>query len=332
MTACETPPVPEGPDGAPPFGPPFPTFGGVRPWHPGSGAALVVMGVPYDAGTTNRPGTRFGPRAVREASWTGPLARRPDFIDRETGRPLALADALADAGDVWLEHGSLERDWIQVTRAVRLIRQAGAVPVTLGGDHSITYPVLRAFGEEPVHYVHLDTHVDCDTIFPTGWTHGSPVARIHQDGLARSLTLLGIRGLTNSGHDVAWIREAGATVIPARELRRLDEVRLAERLPRGPFYVSVDVDFFDPAVAPGTGTPEPGGLFFPHFQAVVSALLRRGPIVGFDVVEVSPILEGPHGKTARLAACCVLELAAAVLSRSKDAPNHIGGTHEPVRR
>jgi agmatinase len=134
-----------------------------------------------------------------------------------------------------------------------------------------------------------------------------------EKGLAESVTLIGIRGLTNSPHDIARIQEQGVTIITTRELRK----KLLQPDPglfkEGNYYISLDIDFFDPSAAPGTGTPEPGGLFFPDFSDVIHLIADRGNIIGFDVVEVSPLFDGRSANTAHLAARCVLELMGAAL-------------------
>jgi len=303
-----------------PFGPPegnlpfagIATFAGCPLWRREDQAHAVVLGVPYDEGVTYRPGARFGPRAVRDASMFYSYEGREDrFFDADRRRWILSGKAVADAGDVAIEPLVGERNRQAVTRAVRAILETGAVPAVLGGDHSIVHPVLEAFAEKRVHYVHLDSHIDCDRAFESDHTHGSPVANILRRGLARSITLMGVRGLTNSGRDMAWIEEQGVRVVTARELRKALEENPSLLFPQGNCYLSVDIDFFDPAVAPGTGTPEPGGFFFPEFSDLVQCL--RGRLAGFDVVEVSPFLDGPGAVTAHLAARCLLEMMSAAL-------------------
>ncbi len=290
------------------------TFAGYPWWQTGQAVDAVVLGIPYDEGTTYRPGTRFGPRAIRNASMFYAYEDQDHrFYDADRRKWILTGKRIADAGDVNIEPLNREQNWEAVTRAVGAILDAGAVPAVLGGDHSITYPVLKAFADRKFQYVHLDTHVDCDRLFASKFTHGSPVFHILELAGAESITLVGVRGLTNSGHDVAWVQERGVAVITARELRKRLVQADFDHFSAGDYYISVDIDVFDPSAAPGTGTPEPGGIFFPDFSDLIHVIADRGRIIGLDVVEVNPMLDGPGAETAHLAARCVLELLSAAL-------------------
>ena len=292
------------------------TFAGYPFWQSGRVADAVVLGIPYDEGTSYRPGTRFGPRSIRDASMFYNYDKQEDrYYDADRRRWILSGKNIADAGDVPIEPLCLEKNWAMITRAVKSIRGTHAVPAILGGDHSVTYPVLEAFAGEKLHYVHFDTHADCDTVFESKFTHGSPVVHIMEQDLVESVTLIGIRGLSNSGHDISRIRDQGVTIITARELRHKMLQPVQDLFKKGNYYISLDIDFFDPSAAPGTGTPEPGGLFFPDFSDVLHLIATRGNIIGFDVVEVSPMLDGPGDVTAHLAARCVLELMSAALDK-----------------
>ena len=290
------------------------TFARYPLWQPGQEMDAVVLGVPYDEGTTYRPGTRFGPRAIRDASMFYSYDKQEDrYYDADRRKWILKGKTVADAGDVEIKPLSLEKNWMAITAAVTSILDAGAIPAVLGGDHSITDPVVQAFEGRQFHYVHFDTHADCDQIFYSDFTHGSPVQHVIEKGLAESVTILGVRGLTNSGHDVTRVQEQGVTMITARELRNKLLQPVQDIFKKGNYYISVDIDFFDPSAAPGTGTPEPGGLFFPDFSDVVHLIARRGDIIGFDVVEVNPQLDDRGAITAHLAARCVLELMSVAL-------------------
>jgi agmatinase len=214
---------------------------------------------------------------------------------------------------VEIELLSLEKNWKAITGAVTSILDAGAIPAVLGGDHSITDPVVQAFEGRKFHYVHFDTHADCDQMFYSDFTHGSPVQHLLEKGLAESVTLIGIRGLTNSPHDIARVQEMGVNVITTRELKKNLLQPAPDLFKEGDYYISLDIDFFDPSTAPGTGTPEPGGLFFPDFSDIIDLIADRGNIIGFDVVEVNPLFDGASANTAHLAARCVLELMSSAL-------------------
>ena len=290
------------------------TFAGYAFWQPEQKADAVVLGIPYDEGTTYRPGTRFGPRAIRDASmfysYDGHENR---YYDADRQKWILKGKTIADAGDVEIEPLSLEKNWKAITGAVTSILDAGAIPAVLGGDHSITDPVVQAFEGRKFHYVHFDTHADCDQMFYSDFTHGSPVQHLLEKGLAESVTLIGIRGLTNSPHDIARVQQMGVNVITTRELKKNLLQPAPDLFKEGDYYISLDIDFFDPSAAPGTGTPEPGGLFFPDFSDIIDLIADRGNIIGFDVVEVNPLFDGASANTAHLAARCVLELMSAAL-------------------
>ena len=290
------------------------TFAGYPFWNPDQKTDAVVLGIPYDEGTTYRPGTRFGPRAIRDASmfysYDGHENR---YYDADRQKWILKGKTIADAGDVEIEPLSLKKNWKAITGAVTSILDAGAIPAVLGGDHSITDPVVQAFEGRKFHYVHFDTHADCDQMFYSDFTHGSPVQHLLEKGLAESVTLIGIRGLTNSPHDIARVQEMGVNVITTRELKKNLLQPAPDLFKEGDYYISLDIDFFDPSAAPGTGTPEPGGLFFPDFSDIIDLIADRGNIIGFDVVEVNPLFDGASANTAHLAARCVLELMSAAL-------------------
>jgi len=290
------------------------TFAGYPYWDVKSKADAVILGVPYDEGCSNKPGTRFGPRSIRQASmlyaYEGVDER---FYDADRRKWILRGKNIVDGGDVDIEPLCRERNFAAITNAVGAILNMGAVPAVIGGDHSITYPVVKAFSGRKIHYVHFDTHVDCDRIFESGYTHGSPVARIIEDDLAESITLLGIRGLTNSGNDVEWIQDQGARIVTARELKQSRPEQLGEFFSEGDYYISVDIDVFDPIAAPGTGTPEPGGLLFPEFSDLIHLIASRGRICGFDIMEVNPQMDGPDDITSHLASRSVIELLSGAL-------------------
>jgi agmatinase len=289
------------------------TFAGYPLWQADTKADAVFLGVPYDEGTTYRPGTRFGPRAVRDASMFYSYEKQEDrFFDADRRQWVLSGKRIVDAGDVSIEPVSWGKNWEAITQAVGCILQAGALPAVVGGDHSITHPVVRAFEGRRFHYVHFDSHLDCD-VLETGATHASPVVHVLESGLAQSITILGVRGLSNSGHEFAWIRDQGATIITARELRAHLRQPASPCFPAGDYYVSLDIDFFDPSLAPATGTPEPGGFFFHEFCDLIDLIRGAGKIIGFDVVEVNPLLEAQTAITPHLAARCVLELLSAAL-------------------
>ncbi|MBL8603547.1 MAG: agmatinase [Myxococcales bacterium] len=281
----------------------------------------MIVGVPFDGGTTFRPGARFGPRGVREAS---ALSRG---YHPESGVQLFDHLRCCDGGDVLAvpmdAAGTLDR----VAERAEAIARAGAVTAFVGGDHLCTLGVLRGLARVygPVGLVHVDAHSDT---YPPAWGvdphHGTVFRNAVEEGLLRPgrVLQLGIRGPFSSADDLKFAREAGFDILSAEAIHRdLDAAlaRVAALDDGGPFYVSFDVDGVDPSMAPGTGTPVPGGLF--SWQAL--ALMRATAalrVVGCDVMEIAPDLD-LNNLTSLLAANVLAEtLAAVALRRAQGKP------------
>ena len=268
---------------------------------------IALIGVPMDLGVTHRPGARFGPRAVRAAERIGPY----EHVLRLA--PLQGCRA-ADVGDVPLSSRySLEACHADIEAFFARIRAAGAVPLAVGGDHSISHPILRALGRDrPVGMVHIDAH--CDTSGPfegSKFHHGGPFRQAVLDGVLdpERTVQIGIRGAA----EYLWefSADSGMTVIHAEELAErgvADVLRQALAVVGdGPTYVSFDVDSLDPAFAPGTGTPEVGGLTSREALALLRGL-REVDVIGGDVVEVAPQYDATTN-TAQVAAQALFQLA-----------------------
>ena len=258
-----------------------------------SEADIAILGIPWDGGTTHRPGARHGPRAVREQST---LIRRVHPVTKlspfEVLRVRDVGDAPVNPVDLQATLGIIEQ---QIDR----ILAAGATPLSVGGDHLITLPILRAVGRErPVGMVHVDAHSDTwDSYFGgTRYTHGTPFRRAVEEGVLdpKRVVQIGIRGSLYEADDMDWALAQGMRVIPIEELREIGiKGAIAEALRvagNGPTYLSFDIDSLDPAYAPGTGTPEIGGLTSYEGQQLVRGLGSLD-LVGADLVEVSPPLD-----------------------------------------
>jgi guanidinopropionase len=266
---------------------------------------VAVIGVPMDLGVSNRPGARFGPRAVRSIERIGPY--HPTF----TSVPMAAARC-ADVGDVpFRSRYSLDESLEDIEHYYRALHARGVRPLSVGGDHSITYPILKALGRErPVGLVHIDAHCDTMGAFDgSKFHHGGPFRLATLDGVLdpERTIQIGIRGSSNMFWEFSHV--AGMTVVYMEEFMQAGVAAIAERaravVGAGPVYVSVDVDGFDPAFAPGTGTPEVGGLTSREGLALLRALGGLD-IIGADVVEVAPQYD-PTTNTAQLAAQLLFE-------------------------
>lgn len=254
---------------------------------------IGLLGIPFDGATTNRPGARLGPRAVREAS------THTRAVNHATGiAPYDLA-ACADLGDVPVNPVDVAQTCRQIEAFVAGLRQGAIVPLCVGGDHLVTYPVLRALGSgRPLGLVHIDAHSDTDDGQYGGsrLTHGTPFRRAIEDGVLdpRRMVQIGIRGSMDEAGERDWACAQGVRIVTMEEAlaRGLPEVVAEARAVVGgaPAYLSFDIDALDPAYAPGTGTPEIGG--FTSREALYLVRAMRGlDLVGADLVEVAPPLD-----------------------------------------
>jgi agmatinase len=269
---------------------------------------IALIGIPFDGGTSYRPGARFGPREVRAQSSMvrpyNPVLKANPFQTRR----------VADYGDIDVAPVSIERTYEKIEAALGEILRHNVLPVSVGGDHSITHPILRAVAERhgPVALIHIDAHLDTwDTYFGGKYFHGTPFRRAVEEGLIdpRQTIQVGIRGPLYGEDDFDFQARHGMVVVPIGEVKDRGVAAVAERwraLVRGPVYVSFDIDSVDPAYAPGTGTPEVGGLTSTEALGLVRAL-KGLHVVGFDLVEVSPLYDGPGQITALLAANLLYE-------------------------
>jgi agmatinase len=305
---------------SPRYGPPdaltSPRYSGVKTFarcplvDDPDGVDVAVLGIPFDTATTNRPGARFGPEAVRAAS----IALRPYNPAQDAQVFGALS--VADLGDVPVTPGNAERTVGQIASALEPIVGAGTRTLCLGGDHLVVLGELRAHAavHGPLGLVLLDAHADVwDEYCGERYYHGSPFRRALEEELldpARSL-LAGMRGPVYGPADAAMPSDLGFEAIPCDELASLRPgeygERVRARVGEGPLFLSFDVDVLDPAFAPGTGTPEAGGLSTREALGYVRAL-RGLRFSGYDVVEVSPPYDGPGQATAVAAANVAFEL------------------------
>ena len=274
-----------------------------------AGLDAAFIGVPLDIGTSHRPGARFGPRQIRaESSLIRPY-------NMATGAAPFDALQVADLGDVPVNTYSLEKSVDLITGFYREVLGHGCVPLTLGGDHTIALPILRAVAERhgPVALIHVDAHADVnDEMFGERIAHGTPLRRAVEEGLLQTHKVwqIGLRGSGYAADDFDWPRRQGFTIIPAHEVwwqslaPTMAQIRAA--LGDTPCYLSFDIDGIDPAYAGGTGTPEIGGLNVPQALEIIRGC-RGLNLVGGDLVEVSPPYD-PSGNTALLGANLLYEM------------------------
>ena len=266
-------------------------------------AAIAVLGVPFDEGSPFLPGSRMGPRAIREHSLRFPPGGLYDPDTGETFLAREVAGLIRDAGDVDVRPANAARTFEIITLRTREILDAGAFPVVLGGDHAITYPVFEAF-DRPAHVLQFDAHQDYSEIDEDLARTNSHAFR-HITGMETclGLTQVGIRGLRTTGAHVDELRAKGHTVVPMGQARKLGAEGIAALLPEGaPVYVTIDVDALDMALIPGCVSGEPDGFTHRDLMAALRAVAERCEIVGFDFVEVNPPLDVGTGATSYIGA------------------------------
>ncbi len=300
--------------GLPPFSG-LTTFMRARPTRELVGVDVAILGIPYDASTSFRSGTRFGPRKIREISpviW----GYHPRFDVKPMDDLVVI-----DYGDLAVVQTDALANLAAIQAAVRPIVLAGVTPITLGGDHSITFPILREMAQRygPLSVLHFDSHMDTwDSSDGQRYTHATPFRRAIEEGLINTAEYvqIGIRGPEESARDIQDALDLGAHIIPIEQV--MDEgvdaalAQIRARL-KGPVYVSLDIDVADPAYAPGTGTPEVGGMTSYQLLQLMRGLNGLN-LVGFDLVEVNPLYD--HADiTALLAANLTFEFLALLANR-----------------
>jgi agmatinase len=315
------------------------TFFGAPPrdQSPGARADVAFLGAPFDLGTTLRPGARFGPDAVRAASGWWQYARdggapgvgassRPGrhaegWYDLDTGRWILRGVTMADWGDVRITPTDLTANLDRITAGVRAILEAGSFPVVVGGDHAVTFPAIRAFaGRGPLHIVQFDSHQDFnDERHGVRFGHGNVMRRASELPFVTGISQIGLRSLQKYTDTLDAAKRYGLRTVSASALRRGGPQAAAAAVPAGAScYLTLDIDGLDIAAAPGTGTPEPGGLSFVEVRDAVRAIARRCRIVGVDLVEVSPPYDWAE-ITARVAARLLLDTVSAIFDRDAHA-------------
>ena len=272
-----------------------------------------LVGVPFDGGVTNRTGARHGPREIRNQS---SLIRR---MNQATGVSPHDLCRVADIGDAWVQKPfTLEGSHREIEDFYHRVTAAGIVPVSAGGDHSITLPIFRALAaKEPVGMVHFDAHCDTgDVYLGSRFHHGAPFSRAVEEGLLdpKRTIQIGIRGSLNDPDVWKFSHDAGMRVIYIEEYFEMGPKAVIEEAKRivgdGPTYISFDVDALDPVYAPGTGTPEVGGYSTLEAQIMIRGLSELN-LVGGDVVEVAPPFD-PSGNTALVGATMMFEILCVV--------------------
>lgn len=271
-------------------------------------ADVAVMGAPYDFGTQFRAGARFGPRAVREASTLFSFGHAGAYDHEDDATYLPQSVRIVDIGDADIVHTDTAQSHANIRTGVQAILRAGALPVVIGGDHSINIPCIEAFaGQGPIHILQIDAHLDfVDERHGVKVGHGSPLRRAAEKAYVTGMTQVGIRNVSSTARDgYEAARAMGSDILSVRQFRALGPKGVAARIPKGArLYVTIDIDGFCPSIAPGTGTPSHGGFLYYEVLELLQQVAKAHDIVGIDLVEVAPDYD--HSQSTAILAAQVL--------------------------
>lgn len=272
-------------------------------------ADVAVMGAPFDFGTQFRAGARFGPRSVREASTLFSFGHAGAYDHEDDATYLPQSVRIVDIGDADIVHTDTAKSHANIRAGVQAILKAGALPVVIGGDHSVNIPCIEAFeGEAPIHILQIDAHLDfVDERHGVRVGHGSPMRRAAEKPWVTGLTQVGIRNVSSTARDgYEAARSMGSDILSVRQFRALGPEAVAARIPKGArVYVTLDIDGFCPSIAPGTGTPSHGGFLYYEVLELLQQVAKTHDVVGMDLVEVAPDYD-PSQSTQILAAQILL--------------------------
>ena len=283
-------------------------------------ADFAILGAPFDFGTQFRAGARFGPRGIREASTlfsfghAGAYDHEDDvtYLEDNTVR-------IVDIGDADIVHTDTVKSHANIKAGVQAILAAGAIPVVLGGDHSVNIPCIDAFdGHDAFHLVQIDAHLDfVNERHGVRYGHGNPMRRAAEKPYVTGLSQVGIRNVSSTSRDgYEDARAMGSDIVSVRQFRKMGVEAMLARIPEGVrYYVTIDIDGFDPSIAAGTGTPSHGGFLYYEMLEFLDGLTKQGRIVGLDLVEVAPDYD-LSGSTTTLAAQLLLNVIGRIAENS----------------
>jgi agmatinase len=294
-------------------------------------ADIAVLGVPSDEGSPWKPGARFAPRKIRELSLQfagrGTVDGQRGYYDIGDGQRYLdherINRRLIDCGDSDIIYTNVRQTFDNITTDVAKILAAGAFPVVIGGDHAITYPVVRAY-RHPLHVVHFDAHMDYRPfVHGVQWANGNPIRNVARLPTVGSIVQVGIRSLRTRQADVEDSRARGNDIVTIPEYRRRGPSGVLERLPRGePVYVSIDIDVLDLPLVPGCASAEVNGLSYDELRQALFAIARHAEVVGFDLVEVNPMLDVASENTSLIAAQLIMGFLARIVEHPQYRRRH----------
>ena len=280
-------------------------------------ADVAVMGAPFDFGSQFRSGARMGPRGIREASTLFSFGHGGAY-DHEDDITYLPSDStkIVDIGDADIIHTDTIKSHENIKFGVKKIIEAKAIPVILGGDHSINIPCIEAFeDQESIHVIQIDAHLDfVDERHGVRYGHGNPMRRASEKSYVSGMTQIGIRNVSSTAKE-GYIdaRAKGSKIFSVRHLREMGIDKILEQIPKDKrYYITIDIDAFDPSIASGTGTPSHGGFYYYEVLELLDGLTKQGKVVGVDLVEVAPDYD-LSGSTSTLAAQLLMNLLGRIL-------------------
>ncbi|NOX72559.1 MAG: arginase [Alphaproteobacteria bacterium] len=284
-------------------------------------ADVAILGAPFDAGTQFRSGARFGPRGVREASTLFSFGHAGAYDHEDDATYLGADVRIVDMGDADIIHTDTVSSHANIEFGVRKALAAGALPVVIGGDHSVNIPCVNAFDDQgDIHILQIDAHLDfVDERHGVRFGHGNPMRRAAEKPYVTGLTQLGIRNVSSTAKEgYAAARDMGSDILSVRQARALGVDGVAKRIPKDArLYVTIDIDAFCPSIAPGTGTPSHGGFLYYEVLELLQQVAREHEIVGIDLVEVAPDYD-PTGGTSILAAQLLLNFLGFIFHKADE--------------
>ena len=284
-------------------------------------ADVAVMGAPFDFGSQFRSGARMGPRGIREASTLFSFGHGGAY-DHEDDITYLPSDStkIVDIGDADIIHTDTIKSHENIKFGVKKIIEAKAIPVILGGDHSINIPCIDAFeDQESIHVIQIDAHLDfVDERHGVRYGHGNPMRRASEKSYVSGMTQIGIRNVSSTAKE-GYIdaRAKGSKIFSVRHLREMGIDKILEQIPKDKrYYITIDIDAFDPSIASGTGTPSHGGFYYYEILELLDGIIKKGKVVGLDLVEVAPDYDLTNS-TATLAAQLLMNTIGRILHNKK---------------
>ena len=280
-------------------------------------ADVAIMGAPFDFGSQFRTGSRMGPRGIREAStlFSFGHAGAYDFEDDIIYLP-SDTTRIVDIGDADIIHTDTIKSHANIKFGVQKILSANAIPVVIGGDHSINIPCIDAFeNEESIHIIQIDAHLDfVDERHGVKYGHGNPMRRASEKRYVSGLTQIGIRNVSSTAKEgYLDAREKGSKIFSVRHLRKMGINKILNEIPKNKrYYLTIDIDAFDPSIASGTGTPSHGGFYYYEVLELIDGIVKQGSVVGIDLVEVAPDYDFTNS-TSTLAAQLLMNTVGRIL-------------------